>query len=95
MACCTLSLQCNASQLMADLQLLAQAAQRSPQVRQRLVDLGDLVPELVCSDSDALVATTAGECRIRLELPNAFLELVRAVRAGEFDGLVVQERFHE
>lgn len=94
MSAATLHLKCNASQLLADLALLAKAAQRSLQVRQRLVDLCNFAPELVRVDADHGAATGAGELWIRLELANAFLELAAAVRAGQFDGLVVEEIFH-
>lgn len=94
MAVQTLTLACDASQLLADMELLSQAAQRSLQVRQRLLDLGDFGPELVRVDIDRSGATGAGELRIRLESANAFLELAAAVRAGQFDDLVVQEIPH-
>lgn len=86
-----LNISVDVDQLKADIALLAQAAQRSLQVRQRLVDLGNLGPELVRFDVDDASATPAGELRIRLYLANALFELVAAVRAGQFDDLVVQE----
>jgi hypothetical protein len=90
----TIELKCDSRQTQADIQLLAQAAQRSMQVRQRLIDLVDFAPELVRFDTDHSLATAACELRIRLELSDALLELVAAIRAGQFDGLVVEDACH-
>lgn len=77
------------SQLEADIALLSEVAGRSTQLRQRLLDCGDLCAHLVCIDADLASASTAGQVRIRLQFSDAFAELVRAVRAGKFDGFIV------
>lgn len=90
----TIELKCDSRQTQADIRLLAQAAQRSLQVRKRLLDLVDFVPELVRFDTDHSLATAACELRVRLELSDALLELVTAIRTCQFDGLVVDEICH-
>ena len=87
MADCTLRLWLDASRAMADLGLLAQSAQGSLQLRQRLLDLGDLAGELRAIHLERLPTAGAGECRVGLELSDRLAELVRAVRAGQFDAL--------
>lgn len=94
MADCTLVLKLDANQVLAEIALLTQAAKGSLQVRQRLLGLGNLASHLVCFDDDAGPATPAGQLGVRLQFSDALLELVSAVRAGQFDGLVVQEVFH-
>ena len=89
-----LAVACDASKLLADIALLVQAAQRSLQVRQRLLDLGHLGTHLVRVDVDGSGAASTSELRIRLESVDALFELVTAVRAGQFDGLVGEEIFH-
>lgn len=76
--------------LWADVALLAEFAQRSAQVRQRLLDLGDFAAHLRCVEFETGAALGAGHVRVRLELANGLAELVSAIRAGDFDGLAVQ-----
>ena len=95
MASQTISLHCDASQVLADLKLLSDAADRSPQIRKRLLDLGNLGPELIRLDADDVAGTGAGEFGIRLQPSDLLLELVATVRADELDSLVVQEIRHE
>lgn len=78
-------LHIDTSQAMADLQLLAEVAECSSQLRQRLLDLGNLGAHLVCVDADGALALGANEFRVRLEFANGLAELVSAVRAGQFD----------
>ncbi len=91
----------DASPVLDDLALLACALEFSPMFRQRLVelspvggdggiDLAQLGPELVRVNLDIALAPAAGELRIRLESGDALAHLTRAVRAGEFDDLVVE-----
>jgi len=94
MAVCTIDLKIDASQVLADMALLTEAAKGSLQLRQRLLDFGDLASHLVCLDVDAGTAAPAGQLWVRLQFSDALLELVAVVRAGQFDGLVVQEVFH-
>lgn len=75
----------NADQLQRDVALLAQASERSLEVRDRLVHLGGLLPELVRADLDDTAAFPAGELGIRLQLAEPLAELCAAVRAGQFD----------
>lgn len=101
MAAASLRIRADASPVLDDLALLAWAVELSPMFRQRLVELlpvggqgqvdpGQLGSELVRINQDIPFAAAAGELRIRLESGNALAELARAVRAGEFDDLVVE-----
>lgn len=83
----SLVLVADTQQLQADLALLAQAAELSSEVRQRLLDLGDLSSQVRCVDVHSSVAPLAGELRVRLELGDGLAELLAAVRAGYFDAL--------
>lgn len=68
-----------------ELDLLADAAERSPEVRQALVDLLEHGGELIRLDWDDSQAVGAGQLRVRVQLADGLAELARAVRAGEFD----------
>ncbi len=85
----TITLELDAAQARADIDLLTKAAKCSLQVRQRLLDLGNLASHLICLDVDADPASLASQHRIRLELSDSLRELVVAVRAGQLDDLVV------
>lgn len=78
----TLDLVADTKSLLADIELLADAANRFPEVRNRLLRLGQPSLETVSSDIDALPTAGAFECRVGFQLPDAFRELARAVRAG-------------
>ena len=84
------SIHCDTSAALADLALLAEFAQRSLQVRQRLLDLGDLAAHLRCVHLEPGAALGAGQLRVRFELANGLAELVSAIRAGDGNGLAVQ-----
>lgn len=86
-----LSVHCDTANLRADLALLAEFAERSLQVRQRLLDLGDLGAHLRCVHLEPGAALGAGQFGVRLELANGLAELVAAIRAGDGDGLVADE----
>lgn len=90
----TITLRADGGAVLADLALLERAADLSLQVRQRLVDLfrGDL--ELLRVDGERGAAAPTGELRICFQLCDPLLELVAAIRAGHFEGVVVQDRFH-
>lgn len=77
----------DAGQLLADLLLLAEAAEASGQVRQRLLDAGDLEAQVRCVNGGDSCAVPAGEVRVRFEFSDGLSHLVGAVRAGEFNGL--------
>ena len=85
MALCTISIRVDTARVLADLALLSEAAQRSLQLRQRLLDLGELASHLVCVDVDHAFALGASELGIRLEFSNGLAALVSAARAGQFD----------
>ena len=89
MAALTIQLVCDTAQASADIELLAKASERSAELGQRLLDLGDLCTHLVCVDADHTPALAAGQFGIRLQFSDALLELVAAVRAGDFDDLAV------
>lgn len=89
-----LVLDVQAEGLHAQLSLLAQAAECSPQVCQRLLHLGNLGSELIRFDAEALPTAGAAQCRIRLDLSDGLRELALAVRAGQVDGLPVEVADH-
>ena len=90
-----LSLRFETAQCFDDLALLAKAAKRFPEVRLRLGDIGpDLSLDLGYLGGcfrfvydEAASTARAGECVQRLELADGLADLVRAVRAGDFDGV--------
>lgn len=45
----------------------------------------DSLSEFICIDWDSCIALSTGECRIKLKFSDAFLELVAALRAGNFN----------
>ena len=83
----TLELVADTDGLLADIELLTDAADRSLEVRNRLLGLGQPSLETFSSDLDALPTAGAFECRVGFQLPDAFRELARAVRAGDFGKL--------
>lgn len=87
----TLTMTCEASGVLADLALLERAADLSLQVRQRLVDLFGGGLQLLRVHVERGAAVPAGELRTHFELADPLRELALAVRAGDFDGLVVQD----
>ena len=78
-----------AGSLVADLRLLAQAAKRSLEVRERLLHFVDLGTELVRVHPEAVPAAGALQCGVHLDLCDGLRELAAAIRAGQFDGLPV------
>lgn len=83
----TLEIQIETDQALADLDLLSDAAERSLELRQPLLDLGDLGAHLRFVHVDLGAAEPATQLRYRLELSDRFAELALAVRAGDFDAL--------
>lgn len=79
------------SSLPDDLELLAKAAETSLGVRQRLLDFLDSGAELVRVDLESLPTGVAGEVRIQFELADGLRCLAAAVRAGDFDGVAVED----
>jgi hypothetical protein len=81
------------SEVAAAFDLFAQAAERSPELVVRLVDLGvrdavfsgDLGACLRSVQLEPDPAAPANEVRFRLELSDGVAALLAAVRAGEFD----------
>jgi len=82
-----LKIQFDTDQALADLDLLAKAAERSLELRQRLLDLGDLGAHLRFVHVELAPAVPATHSRHRLELGDRLAELALAVRAGDFDAL--------
>lgn len=70
----------------SELDFLAQACDRLPEVLDRAVHLSQSGVEVLRVDGNGATAPRTGECGLRLELSQQFAELVAAVRAGEFDG---------
>jgi hypothetical protein len=81
----SIRLMLDSTQAQADLDLLAQAAERSAELRQLLIDFGDLSAQLRCVQVEDAAAVSAGELRLRLECADGLAALLAAVRAGEFD----------
>ncbi|PRD68763.1 hypothetical protein C6P61_09690 [Malikia spinosa] len=77
-----LKIQIDTDQALADLDLLAKTAARSPQLRQRLLDLGDLGAYLRFAQVELAAAEPARQLLYRLELCGRLDDLVLAVRAG-------------
>lgn len=77
--------------LVEDLALLAQAAETSLELRQRLLGLSQLGVELVCLHSEGLAAPAADKVGVRFELADGLRCLAAAVRAGDFDAVAVEQ----
>lgn len=93
-AASAMTLTCESVGLMADLALLEHAAELSPQVRSRLLRLGNLRVEVVGLDADGLPAAGACDGRIRFQLADGFRDLALALRAGDVYGHFVEAKFH-
>lgn len=76
----------NADQVAADLAVLSESAKASAQLRQRLLDLGDLSAHIRCVYLKDLPAVSAGDFVCDLEFSDALAGVLSAVRAGEFNG---------
>jgi len=81
-ASASIAIDVDVSSVEADLALLAQAADASGEVRQRLLCLLDAGVKLVRVDTEALVAPGARELTYRAQLSDGLADLVAAVRAG-------------
>ena len=77
--------------ILEDVELLAQAAETSLGIRQRLLDFLDSDAELVRIDIEALPTGVAGEVGVQLEPADSLRCLAAAVRAGDFDGVAVED----
>ena len=89
-----LRLVSHSSALCADLELLAQAADGSLQVRQFLLDFVDSGAQLVRVDGEFFATPVAGELGVQFELADGLRRLVAAVRAGQVDQFFVQQSGH-
>ena len=86
---------CDASPLDAAIaELLEHAASAPLEVRQGLLRRLDTFPDLVRIDNDFAAACSAWECRVVLQPSDAFLELVLAVRAGNYEFGTVEVQSH-
>lgn len=83
MAEAIIRLSVDSSALQADIELLAQAAERLPEVRELLLDAGDLAAQVRCVHLGDALAGRADEFRVRLEFSERLAELVAAVRTGK------------
>lgn len=83
----TVRLMLDSADAMADLQLLAESADRLPKLRQALLDLGDFSTEVSLLQGNVHAAPGAGDLCFVLQLPERVRELAAATRAGEFDGV--------
>ena len=77
----------DAAAALAELDLLSQAAERSLELRQLLLDLGDLGAHFRFVHVEVGAAKPATQLRYRFELSDRLAELALAVRAGDFDAL--------
>ncbi len=84
----------NSGALCADLELLAQAAKGSLQIRQFLLDFVDAGAQFVGVDREVFAAPAAGELGVQFELADGLRGLVAAVRAGHVDQFFVQQSSH-
>lgn len=75
----------NADQVQGDLALLSQAAQASAQLRQLLLNLGDLSKQLRFVQCKDLPAVSAVQANYDLEFSDALAGVLSAVRAGNFN----------
>ena len=75
--CAVVPLSVDASSLMADIELLTNAAQRSPEMRRRVEALGDLADYVSEADCDS----PSGLVRVRFEFSGAVAALVAELRA--------------
>jgi hypothetical protein len=80
-----LRLSLDSQQFEADCALLAQAAERSAELRESVLDLGDLSAHVRCVQVEALPAVPAGELVYRLEPSDRLAAVFAAVRAGYVD----------
>lgn len=79
MASCAIAIECNAAEILADLDMLKRAASASVEVRNRLAQLGELRADELCVDRDDSLALGTRTARVRFQLPQRFRELVTAV----------------
>jgi len=89
-----LRLEGNSSALCADLELLAQAADSSIQVRQFLLDFADSGTQFVGVDREVFATPAANGFWVQFELADGLRGLVAAVRAGRVDQFFVQQSSH-
>lgn len=73
--------------LQADLQLLAQAAQRSLEIRNALFGLLDGLGEAAWVDIQSTATSTANELWVEAKLCDRLAGFVAALRAGDVDAL--------
>lgn len=77
--------------LVEDLELLAQAAETSLELRQRLLGFAQLGIDFVRIRPERLSAPAADKVGVQLELADGLRCLAAAVRAGDFDGVAVED----
>ena len=91
----TALLQIDSAQAERDLATLADASKRCADFAHRLVEgLRDPL-QLVALDRDVCPAAAATHVRMRAQLPKSLADLVAALRAGEFDFLIVEQAHGE
>lgn len=95
MATVQLSIETDASPLQATLgELLEQAADLPLEIRNGLVRRFESIAQTFRVDLDNSAAAGAGNLRVVLQPSDALLELVGALRAGQFDFLSVEIQAH-
>lgn len=79
-----------ADQVVADLHLLSRQASTSIELADRLRNFRELRGDMLCVHAESAPVHRAGTAFVVLQLPEPLLELVAAVRTGEF-GVCVPE----
>lgn len=91
-----LTLSANATALLAAIESLSEHLPEIPlEFRQLVLDRLDRFLQVGCVDVETLPTGCAGQLRVEFQPSKAFLEFVVAVRAGQFDALLVDGGSHE
>src|SRR5258708_6625570 len=85
----------DASELIVGLATLStEIPQLPPKIIERMLGICDAPREAVIFDVDASAAASTGVVAVRLQPSDAFRRLVAAARAGNVDGLAVENTRH-
>jgi len=81
------TVHCDAAPFEAALALLAELAERSPELVRRFLGGLEDSTQLMRVESEGLAATGAGECRTALHPSDLLVEFLSTARTGDLDGL--------
>ena len=82
-----MSIHVDADEAVQALELLSKAAERSLELRNRLLGLVELFEEFRFVEVEGLPAAASDGPVLRLELGQRLADLLAAVRAGQFDAV--------